>query len=106
MQQLPELKNYPGKTNTSAFDAIQTLRHIIDARIKKQDFTGVKRCFALAEALYLEGNAAVKNAVENVLIFSFTRMLSTYAEYRQQLLSIMPATVNDLYRAQLCHNGC
>lgn len=92
--------------NSSAYDAMHTLIDFTCRNIKAHNFNIVKRCFQIADKLYSKGNNAVKNAVQNVFVFSFTKIFQTYSAEKQDLLAIIPMTLYSLYLAQVHHRGC
>lgn len=103
---LPEFKSALDVTkNNSPYTAMQTLADITVFEVKQHDFGMVKKCFDIAEKLYLRGNRAVKNAVENVFVYSsFTTML--HCPEKKQILPIIPITLYTLYVNQLNAGGC
>ncbi len=54
------------------------LRHFTDytrQAVDEHNYALAKRCFRLAEKLYDHGDAIVKNAVENIFVFSFSSII-------------------------------
>ncbi len=104
--------NVPGITeqltiaNCNVYEIMHTLTDVTCENIKKHDFKMVKKCFNVADKLYCKGNAAVKNAVQNVFVYSFTPMFQKYPEEKKQLLALIPVTLYSLYVAQLYRCGC
>ena len=74
--------------------------------VKEHNFSAVKRSFQIADKLYSKGNENVKNAVQNIFVFSFTRIFQSYPSEKKQLLSLLPVTLYTLYISQVCHKGC
>ena len=74
--------------------------------IKQHNFLVVKRCFKIADMLYRRGNGVVQNAVQNVFVYSFTKMFQCYPEEKEAIMAIVPMTLYSLYIGQVCHNGC
>ena len=66
------------------------------------NFKMVEKCLELVESIYEKGTALVKNAVENIFIFSFSsmRMLCNIVEWRM-VQSYMPAGLYTLYIQQV-----
>lgn len=62
----------------------------------------VQQCLNLAEKIYLKGDAMVKNAVENIFIFSFSSMMAfcDIVEWRI-VQSYMPSRLYQLYIQQV-----
>ncbi len=74
--------------------------------IKAHNYNVVKHCFEIADKLYSKGNSVVKNAVQNVFVYSFTKIFHTYAAEKQELLALLPMSLYTLYIAQVHHGGC
>ena len=89
-----------------AYGAINQLALFTDAQIKQHNYGTAKRCFAVAEKLYDKGNNIVKSAVQNVFVFSLTRMLSCCPDDRERLLAMVPMGLFTLYVNQVYRSGC
>ena len=90
----------------NAYDVMNTLMAFTFKNIKAHNYTVVKRCFKIADKLYNRGNTIVKNAVQNVFVYSFTKMFQNYPAEKQELLAILPMTLYSLYITQVHHSGC
>ncbi len=104
---LPEISfdlNVNKKIN--AYDLMNMLMVFTLKNIKEHNYKMIQRCFKIADKLYSRGNAMVKNAVQNVFVYSFTKMFQTYPAEKQALLSILPVTLYSLYISQIHHSGC
>jgi hypothetical protein len=68
----------------------------------EHNFKEVRNCMSLVEKIYHKGDAPVKNAVENIFIFSFSsmRMLCNLVEWRM-VQSFMPSDLYALYLDQI-----
>ncbi|PQJ12622.1 hypothetical protein CJD36_002450 [Flavipsychrobacter stenotrophus] len=104
---LPEMPRelLTSKQNT-AYDLLGSLTTFTCKNINDHNYRSVKRAFQIADKLYAKGNGVVKNAVENVFVYSFTRMFNTYPNEKKELLAILPITLYTIYMAQVCHKGC
>jgi len=98
-----ELKSH---ATDNVHDQIQTLASFTDKNIRAHNYDAVARCFRTAELLYNKGNSAVKNAIENVFVYSFTNLLSNHPAEKQRLIGIIPMTLYSLYMSQVYHRGC
>lgn len=104
---LPELAiDMDENKKNNPYDLMNTLMAFTCKNINGHNFKIVKRCFQLADKLYNKGNMAVKNAVQNVFVYSFTTMFERYPAEKKQLLAILPITLYSLYIAQIHHIGC
>lgn len=68
----------------------------------EHNFKMVEKCMALVENIYDKGNTLVRNAVENVFIFSFSSIMSicNIVEWRI-VQSYMPSCLYTLYVQQV-----
>ena len=90
----------------NVYDLMNMLIAFTCKNIKEHNYKVVKRCFKIADKLYSRGNVIVKNAVQNVFVYSFTQMFHNYPAEKQELLAIVPGTLYTLYMKQVCHSGC
>ena len=73
----------------------------------EHDFKMVEKCMNLVEKLYEKGNTLVRNAVENIFIFSFSTMLSRCNVVEWRIVqSYMPADLYSLYVKQILKSKC
>jgi hypothetical protein len=101
-KQLPELGAQP-----SAYKAIQALTDHTRRLAFEHDFKKVKSCLTLVERIYREGNTFVKNAVENIFIFSFSSLLANCNRVEWRIVqSYMPSDLYALYARQVSRPGC
>ena len=104
---LPELSkraNVPKKNN--AYKLMDELLVYTIKNIKQQNYKVVKQCFKIADKLYCKGNAVVKNAVENVFVYSFTTIFQSCPAQKKKLLAMLPLTLFTVYMSQVYHSGC
>ena len=90
----------------NAYDAMNTLCVFTCKNIDQRNYRVVKRCFKVADKLYSKGNTIVKNAVQNVFVYSFTKMFQSYPAEKKELMAILPISLYSLYITQLYHSGC
>ena len=104
---LPEMPHEQLLTRrNTAYELLDSLTAFTCKNINDHNYKTVKRAFQVADKLYLKGNGVVRNAVENVFVYSFTRMFNTYPDEKKELLAILPITLYSIYIAQVCHRGC
>ena len=88
------------------FKTIQCLANYTKSKVKQHDFKAVKKCFTVAENIYINGNELVKNAIENVLVFSFSSLLNMGDnEDKKQLQALMPLCLHTTYVNQVLKSG-
>jgi hypothetical protein len=89
------------------FSAIQELTDQAKRLAFQHDFAGLKNCMNRVQQIYKSGNAAVKNAVENIFIFAFSSILPRCNQVEWRLVqSCMPAELYTLYVRQVTRAGC
>ena len=104
---IPEIANeITVNKKCNAFTLMNSLVSVTDKNITKHDFLALKRCFAVADKLYDKGNAVVKNAVQNVFVYSFTKMFACHPAEKREIMAIIPMALYSLYIGQVCHRGC
>ena len=104
---LPEITNdLKAEKKNNAYEVIKSLLDFMYQNIKVHNFNVVKRCFKVVDKLYNKGNRAVKNAIENVFVFSFTKMFLSFPAEKEQLLAIIPMTLYTIYIQQVSRGGC
>jgi hypothetical protein len=85
------------------------MQHFTDYTVETIDqhnYTLAKKCFRLAEKLYLQGDTTVKNAVENIFVFSFSSIISSVNSEKLILKSFIPTILYTLYTKQINQGGC
>jgi len=105
-QEIPELSNELVNRDkcANAYRTLHILRDYTREQVKNGDMNAVKRCFKLADKIYTKGNEAVKNAVENVYVYSFSNFLFHDDDRRKLFMRIVPLTLYTLYVKQMLHS--
>ena len=66
----------------------------------------VKQCMKLAEKLYVRGNNLIRNAIENVFVFSLTILMYSCGRTEWQAIQAqMPVTLHSQYVQQVLKSG-
>jgi hypothetical protein len=105
-QEIPELSTElcdKEKCN-NAYRTLHILRDYTRKQVNSGDMSAVKRCFRLADKIYTKGNEAVKNAVENVYVYSFSHFLFHDDDRRKLFMRIVPLSLYTLYVKQMLHS--
>jgi hypothetical protein len=99
-----ELKENSILGNVNA--AMQVLVKYTRKMICLHDLPAVAKCMRLADKIYDKGNTMVKNAVENVFVYSFSglRTCCNQLEWKS-VQSKMPMTLYSLYVKQIYRSG-
>jgi hypothetical protein len=106
--EIPELKELLVKQGVSSnlFDPYKSVQCLTDFTLKNAHECNIKmlkRCFRAGERLYLKGNEMIKNAVDNVFIFSFSKLFASCADGRERskIQAVMPAYLYSAYVHQI-----
>ena len=106
-RQLPAALFYLSDTPPSAYQAIQALTDYTRRMAFEHNFKKVKNCLTLVQKIYREGNTLVKNAVENIFIFSFSSLLANCNRVEWRIVqSYMSSDLYALYTRQVSRPGC
>ncbi len=105
---LTEMKEVLAKQGVSSdiFDPYKSVQCLTDFTLKvalQHNNKMLKRCFRAAERLYAKGNETIKNAVNNVFIYSFSELFAD-CDSRQERIerqSIMPPYLFFAYMQQV-----
>jgi hypothetical protein len=103
-QEIPEV----GKTLTSECDIYTALSAVQEYAIenaKEQNYTRLQQCFNIVESLYDKGTGVVKSAVENVFIYSISRLCCQAPEVKRRIKALIPESLHEVYTAQVLHHG-
>jgi hypothetical protein len=103
-QEIPEVS----KALTSECDIYTALAAVQEYAIenaKAQNYTRLQQCFHVAAALYDKGGYVVKTAVENILVYSISRLCSQTPEVKRKIKALIPETLQNIYTAQVLHHG-
>ena len=99
-----ELKIFSPTLNI--FKTVQCLANYTKSKIIQHDLGAVKKCFAIAENVYVKGNELVKGAIENVFVFSFSSLLNMGSnEEKKELQSLIPLCLHTAYIQQVLKPG-
>jgi hypothetical protein len=103
-QEIPEIsQSLPAEGGI--YDTLNAVREYACEKAREHNYSRLRQCFNLAAALYEKGGGAVKCAVENVFVYSISRIFSLAPEDRRRIKSLMPQSLQALYTAQVHHHG-
>lgn len=87
-------------------NSIQCLTNFTRKKIIQHNLKDVKKCFAVVENIYSNGNILVKDAIENIFIYSFTSLLNAgNKEEVIQIQAMMPLCLHSAYIRQIYKSG-
>ncbi|XZF14059.1 DUF7674 family protein [Chitinophagaceae bacterium MMS25-I14] len=102
---LPEISIEKMKEPQHVYSSVHALLDYTFQQVKEHNFPMVKKCFSIAEKLYEKGNSVVKNAIENVFVFSFSHLPCCNKEEKEMIMGIIPGTLYSVYMKQLLQTG-
>jgi hypothetical protein len=95
-----------GSLELNIYQELQQFTEYTKTAIDDHDYTLAKRCFRLAGKLYEQGDTIVKNAIENIFVFSFSAFFTSHSADKVILKSFVPSTLYALYIKQVTNGGC
>ena len=105
---LPEMREVLVKQGVSSnmFDPYESVQCLTDFTLKiahQHNIKMLKRCFTAAERLYTRGNEIIKNAINNVFIYSFSMLFSECADRQERIRiqAVMPPYLFSAYVQQI-----
>jgi len=103
--EMPELSGIVREeTAPSVYNIVRHMLKYTKSQVIRHNLDAAKKCMTLAEQLYYKGNNAIKNAIENVFIFSFSHTFFLDEDKRKEIMSILPDSLYKLYRKQLLNS--
>jgi hypothetical protein len=103
-QEIPEISDSLPPEG-GIYNTLNVVREYACQKAREHNYNRLRACFMLAAALYEKGSNAVKCAVENVFVYSISRIFSLAPEDRQRIKSLTPQSLQSLYTAQVHHHG-
>lgn len=101
-ESIPELGGICKDANCSTpYHFARQMILYINAQILRSNTNGAQICLQLAEEIHKAGNNIIKNAIENVFVFSLTYSFFQDAILKKKLLEILPDSLYDIYRKQV-----
>jgi hypothetical protein len=103
---LPEIcADLKARKKDSAYNLMNILSAFTNKNIESRNYNVVKRCFLVADKLYSRGDTKVKNAVENVFVYAFSRLLCLNKNEKCVILGLIPGSLYTLYVHQVLKTG-
>ncbi len=87
------------------YGTLNAVREYACQKVKEHNYSRLQQCFTLAASLYESGSGSVKCAVENVFVYSISRIFSLAKEDKAHIKAMMPQSLRNLYMAQVLHHG-
>jgi hypothetical protein len=103
--EMPELGGICDKDRSrTVYDIVRHMMKYTKSQVIKHNLNAAKKCMALAEQLYHKGNNAIKNAIENVYVYSFSHAFFHDEKERKEIMDIVPPSLYKLYREQVINS--
>lgn len=102
--EFPELKKELSHVSIlgNAHQAMHLLLHHTREMIRKRNFAQVSKCMRLAERIHARGNSALKNAVENTYVYSFSMLQAQCNRTEWRIVKAgMPIVLFSIYIRQI-----
>jgi hypothetical protein len=102
---MPELSGIvtTGKSK-NVYDIVRGMLKYTKSQVIRHNLVAAKKCMVLAEQLYYKGNNVVKNAIENVFVFSFSHAFFHDDDKTKEIMNILPDSLYNLYKKQLVNS--
>ena len=97
---VPDLK-IESSTEGNVFKIIDGFAGYTIDLIKKGNLSAIKKCFSAAEQMLADGSSEVKNAIENVYVFSITIFFDMAHAVSKQVKELLPAHLMEEYHKQV-----
>ena len=99
-------KVYPSRISLEVYALMNYFSDYTKHAVEEHNFNTAKKCFALAERLFRQGDKIVRMLIENIFVFAFTSMLPVDREERSLVRSMIPVDLYSLYIKQVTQSGC
>lgn len=105
--ELPEINPLLEKTAIpgSVYNVMQTFVDFTKQLLLTGDLKEVKHCFNIAETLILEGNNTVRNAIENVYVYSIGTVVALSSLKTNALKDLFTGPLRKEFNKQVCSGG-
>ena len=99
---IPELSGICKKKKCrNAYDMVRQMIVYTHSKVIKHNIAAAAQCLGLAEQLYKKGNKSIKRAIENVFVYSFSRMFFHDEKMKNEMVKIVPSSLYALYKKQV-----
>ncbi|MBC7555196.1 MAG: hypothetical protein H7257_14600 [Taibaiella sp.] len=101
---IPELSGICKRAKCkNAYDIATQMLKYTSQKVVNSNLAAAQDCCQLAEQLYKKGNNIIRNAIENVFVYSLTHTFF-HEEDKNKVNDILPASLYELYRKQLLYS--
>lgn len=104
-KEVPELSGvFETAMCKNAYDIVRQLFKYTATQVFQHNMTAAKKCLSLAEQLYKKGNTTIKNAIENVYVYSFSHAFFCDDARKKEVMQIVPVSLYELYKKQVVNS--
>ncbi|HWY11103.1 MAG TPA: hypothetical protein VN026_07255 [Bacteroidia bacterium] len=93
------------ENSCSIYKTMECFADVTKELIHSGNFKEVKHCFNIAEKMLRMGNCHVKNAIENVYLFSISRIISMANPVSYTVKNLLTESLKKEYNRQICASG-
>jgi hypothetical protein len=106
-EEIPQLpvNVYPARISLEVYISMNYFSDYTRNAIEQHDFNVAKKCFALAERLYLQGDRVVRLLIENIFVHGFSGLLFNNKVEIKVVKSMIPPVLYSLYVRQVVQPG-
>ena len=104
-KEMPELSGICSKEKSrNVYDVVRHMLKYTKSQLIKHNLNAAKKCMNLAEGLYHKGNDAIKNAIENVYVYSFSHAFFHDIDQASEAMTIVPPSLYKIYKEQVTNS--
>ncbi len=105
-EEIPQLvsKDYPLDVSMEIYASINRFAEYTSNALSKHEYMKAKKCFAIAEKLYNNGDVIVRFLIENSFVYHFSSHKPENRSDNVILKSVVPKTLYSIYVKQLTEN--
>lgn len=101
-QSFPELSGLcKDEKACNIYRLIRALFKYTATQLTTNNKRAARQCLLLAEQMHASGNKAIKNAIENIYVYSFSQALFQDENKRKEFLALVPQSLYSLYKQQV-----
>lgn len=87
------------------YSALSVVQEYAHQNAREKNYSRLRQCFTVAASLYETGSSAVKCAVENIFVYSISRLYAQTPEVKARIKEMIPEPLRNIYTAQVLHHG-
>ena len=106
--ELPAVNNavLPSRTSLRIYVYMNRFADITGELVQQRNDVAARKCFALAEQMFRQGDHFVRLLVENIFVFGFSSFLTVETTRCKEIVSMIPDVLYRVYTKQTMQSGC